>query len=151
MTSLTLKRAKLSRSSGQWQDEDYDVLADGKVVGRLYEDASASTPPELRWFWSITVIVPSIPNVTSRPRMFDPVLIKTARPFVNCPGPTSNYGGASGSFGNAQRVNGTGIAPAIHPKGHPARLPGGLSFPCGTELEKSKITQAPSTAAARTN
>jgi hypothetical protein len=49
-----------------------------------------------------------IPNVTSRPRMFDPVLIKTARPFVNCPGPTSNYGGASGSFGNAQRVNGTG-------------------------------------------
>ena len=107
MTSLTLKRAKLSRSSGQWQDEDYDVLADGKVVGRLYEDASASTPPELRWFWSITVIVPSIPNVTSRPRMFDPVLIKTARPFVNCPGPTSNYGGASGSFGNAQRVNGT--------------------------------------------
>jgi hypothetical protein len=65
MTSLTLKRAKLSRSSGQWQDEDYDVLADGKVVGRLYEDASASTPPELRWFWSITVIVPATRGKTN--------------------------------------------------------------------------------------
>jgi len=49
MTSLTLKRAKLSRSSGQWQDEDYDVLADGKVVGRIYEDASASTPATGLW------------------------------------------------------------------------------------------------------
>ena len=33
MTSLILKRGKLSRSSGQWSDEDYDVTADGKVVG----------------------------------------------------------------------------------------------------------------------
>jgi hypothetical protein len=31
-----------SRPSGQWQDEDYDVLADGKVVGRIYEDASTN-------------------------------------------------------------------------------------------------------------
>jgi hypothetical protein len=59
MSSLILKRGKFSRSSGQWQDEDYDVLADGKVVGRIYEDASASTPTELRWFWSITEIVPA--------------------------------------------------------------------------------------------
>jgi hypothetical protein len=62
---LTLKRGKLSRPSGQWQDEDYDVLADGKVVGRIYEDASASTPPELRWSWSITEIVPAVPNMTN--------------------------------------------------------------------------------------
>ena len=27
--ALILKRAKLSCPSGQWQDEDYDVLADG--------------------------------------------------------------------------------------------------------------------------
>jgi hypothetical protein len=39
--------------------KDYDVLADGKVVGRIYEDASASTPPELRWFLSITEIAPA--------------------------------------------------------------------------------------------
>jgi hypothetical protein len=32
-------RAKFSRPSGQWQDEDYDVLADGKVVGRIYAPA----------------------------------------------------------------------------------------------------------------
>ena len=44
--SLILKRAKLSRTYGQWQHEDYDVLVDGKVVGRIYEDASASTPPD---------------------------------------------------------------------------------------------------------
>src|SRR2546421_12653246 len=62
---LILKRACGSRPSGQWQDEDYDVLADGKIVGRIYEDASASTPPDMRWFWSITEIVPAVPNMTS--------------------------------------------------------------------------------------
>jgi hypothetical protein len=34
MTSLVLKRAKFSCPSGQWRDEDYGVLADGKAVGR---------------------------------------------------------------------------------------------------------------------
>jgi hypothetical protein len=58
MPSLILKRASASRPSGQWQDEDYDVLADGKVIGRIYEQGSIGEPPELRWFWSITVIVP---------------------------------------------------------------------------------------------
>jgi hypothetical protein len=64
VTSLTLKRANTSRSSGQWQHEDYDVLADGKVVGRIYEDASASTPPELRWFWSVSMW-PATPGLTN--------------------------------------------------------------------------------------
>jgi hypothetical protein len=49
LTQLILKRGKFSRPSGQWKDEDCDVFADGKVVGRMYEDASASMPPELRW------------------------------------------------------------------------------------------------------
>jgi hypothetical protein len=35
MTVLIRKRGKLTRPSGQWQDEDYDVLADGKVIGRI--------------------------------------------------------------------------------------------------------------------
>jgi hypothetical protein len=61
---LVLRRASASRPSGQWQDEDYDVLADGEAVGRIYEDASASTPPELRWFWSITAIWPATRGVT---------------------------------------------------------------------------------------
>jgi hypothetical protein len=62
---LILKRASASRPSGQWSDEDYDVLADGKVVGRIYDDGSAGTPPELRWFWSVTAIWPATPGVTS--------------------------------------------------------------------------------------
>jgi hypothetical protein len=50
MSQLVLKRDSASRPSGQWRHEDYDVLADGKVVGRICEDASGNTPPELRWF-----------------------------------------------------------------------------------------------------
>jgi hypothetical protein len=33
--SLILKRASTSRPSGEWSDDDYDVLADGAVVGRI--------------------------------------------------------------------------------------------------------------------
>jgi len=33
--ALILKRASASRSSGEWSDDDYDVLADGVVVGRI--------------------------------------------------------------------------------------------------------------------
>jgi hypothetical protein len=65
MTNLILKRGKLTRSSGQWQDEDYDVLADGKVVGRILEEGSRFGPPELRWGWSITAIEPATPGVTN--------------------------------------------------------------------------------------
>ena len=32
---LILKRASASRASGEWNDDDYDVLADGTVVGRV--------------------------------------------------------------------------------------------------------------------
>jgi hypothetical protein len=41
MTWLVHKRGSASRPSGQWSDEDYDLLADGEAVGRIYEDASA--------------------------------------------------------------------------------------------------------------
>jgi hypothetical protein len=33
---LTLKRAPTSRPSGEWKDDDYDVLADGEIVGRIF-------------------------------------------------------------------------------------------------------------------
>jgi predicted DNA-binding ribbon-helix-helix protein len=62
---LTLKRVSASRASGIWQDEDYDVLVDGKVVGRIYENASVSAPPDMRWFWSVTAIAPATPGVTN--------------------------------------------------------------------------------------
>jgi hypothetical protein len=32
---LLLKRASASRPSGEWNDKDYDVLANGVVVGRI--------------------------------------------------------------------------------------------------------------------
>jgi hypothetical protein len=64
---LILKRASASRRSGQWQDEDYDVLADGAVVGRIYEPrGSRFGPPDLRWGWSITEIIPANRGVTQR-------------------------------------------------------------------------------------
>jgi hypothetical protein len=31
---LLLKRASASRPSGEWNDDDFDVLANGVVVGR---------------------------------------------------------------------------------------------------------------------
>jgi hypothetical protein len=37
MSQLIHKRASASRPSGEWDDDDYDVLADGVVVGRIHE------------------------------------------------------------------------------------------------------------------
>jgi hypothetical protein len=39
---LLLKRTALSRPSGEWNDDDYDVLADGLVVGRVFKVNVAS-------------------------------------------------------------------------------------------------------------
>jgi hypothetical protein len=54
---LTLRPAGLA--SPAYQDrQDWAVFDDGKEVGRIYEDRGrANTPPELRWFCSITVYV----------------------------------------------------------------------------------------------
>ena len=38
---LILKRASTSRSSGRWDDDDYDVLCEGAVVGRVMKAAAA--------------------------------------------------------------------------------------------------------------
>jgi hypothetical protein len=37
---LILKRASASRPSGEWDDDDYGVLADGVVVGRIMKAAA---------------------------------------------------------------------------------------------------------------
>jgi hypothetical protein len=58
---LILKRTTAFRPDGQWSDEDYDVLADGNVVGRILQQ-NTSGPPELFWFWSVTSIVPAVPT-----------------------------------------------------------------------------------------
>ena len=51
MSPLILKRASLSRSSGQWRDNDYDVLEDGKVVGRIFH-LEAAAPEGRPWMWA---------------------------------------------------------------------------------------------------
>ena len=48
---LTLKRASASRPSGEWSDDDYDVLANGEVVGRIFKSAAA--PVGMPWFWTL--------------------------------------------------------------------------------------------------
>jgi hypothetical protein len=50
MAPLLLKRASASRSSGKWADDDYDVLADGVVVGRIFNSAAL---PGLPWMWTL--------------------------------------------------------------------------------------------------
>ena len=46
--------------------QDWTILDEGQPVGRIYEDTSASTSADLRWFWSITVYVwPDAGIVTS--------------------------------------------------------------------------------------
>src|SRR5262249_56363682 len=51
MTPLILKRASLSRSSGQWSDDDYDVLENGVKVGRIF-NLDAVAPEGRPWMWA---------------------------------------------------------------------------------------------------
>ena len=48
---LVLKRASASRLSGEWSDDDYDVLAEGIVVGRIMKAAAA--PVGAPWLWTL--------------------------------------------------------------------------------------------------
>jgi hypothetical protein len=41
MALLILKRASASRPSGEWSDDDYDVLAENEVVGRIFNSAAS--------------------------------------------------------------------------------------------------------------
>jgi hypothetical protein len=48
---LILKPASASRPSGQWNDDDYDLLADGAVVGRILKVHAA--PVGTPWMWTL--------------------------------------------------------------------------------------------------
>jgi hypothetical protein len=41
MGQLILKRANASRPSGQWSEDDYDVLLESEVVGRIMKVIAA--------------------------------------------------------------------------------------------------------------
>jgi hypothetical protein len=49
--ALILKRASASRPSGEWNDDDFDVLADGVVVGRIFN--AAASPVGTPWMWTL--------------------------------------------------------------------------------------------------
>jgi hypothetical protein len=40
-----------SRQSGKWDDDDFDVLADGVVVGRIFKAGAA--PVGMPWMWTM--------------------------------------------------------------------------------------------------
>jgi hypothetical protein len=48
---LILKRASARRPSGQWNEEDFDVLANGGVVGRIFKANGA--PVGSPWMWTL--------------------------------------------------------------------------------------------------
>jgi hypothetical protein len=48
---LILNRASASRTSGQWKEDDFDVLADGVVVGRIMK--AAASPVDAPWLWTL--------------------------------------------------------------------------------------------------
>ena len=50
---LLLKRAALNRPSGELSDDDFDVLADGVVVGRIFKvrRLAGRTP----WMWTLAL------------------------------------------------------------------------------------------------
>jgi hypothetical protein len=49
MGNLILKRASASRPSGEWNDDDYDVLANGVVVGRMMKVHAAPVGSPRMW------------------------------------------------------------------------------------------------------
>jgi len=51
MNVLLLKRASASRTSGEWSEDDFAVLADGTVVGRIMKAAAA--PVGTPWLWTL--------------------------------------------------------------------------------------------------
>jgi hypothetical protein len=51
MTALLLKRASASRPSGECNADDFDVLADSVVVGRIFKANAA--PVGSPWMWTL--------------------------------------------------------------------------------------------------
>jgi hypothetical protein len=50
VTTLLLRRANVSRGSGSWSDDDFDVFDGERSVGRIYRvNASAEA-----WFWGVS-------------------------------------------------------------------------------------------------
>jgi hypothetical protein len=61
---LSLRPAGLS-SPAYADHTDYVVLDDGRIVGRIYEFRDSSMPADIRWFWSITMLVHREPGLVT--------------------------------------------------------------------------------------
>jgi hypothetical protein len=51
MSPLILKHASANRPSGEWRDDDYDLLENGFVVGRIFF-LDAVGPQGRPWMWA---------------------------------------------------------------------------------------------------
>jgi hypothetical protein len=65
MSGLLPKRATASRPSGEWNDDDFDVLADSAVVGRIFKVHAA--PVGTPWMWTLTFRAYAIRATTISP------------------------------------------------------------------------------------
>ena len=63
--ALSLRRTGLS-SPAFADQEDYIVIEDGQVIGRIYE--MLHVPADVRWFWSITEYVDPGLGITTNGR-----------------------------------------------------------------------------------
>jgi hypothetical protein len=63
---LVLKRASASRPFGKWNDDDYDVLSDGVVVGRIFFANAA--PLGAPWMWTLLFGAPQGSHADTRLR-----------------------------------------------------------------------------------
>jgi hypothetical protein len=109
---LTLKRASASRPSGEWGDDDYDVLADGKVVGRIMKAEAA--PVGMPWM---------------RTLLFD---------YHEDRAPTHGYEPTrEAAMGRSPRAGGESDNIPIRRNAHRATLPGGVES--GLDLIKPPV------------
>jgi hypothetical protein len=63
LVTLVLKRASASRPSGEWNDDDYDVLADSVVIGRIFRGAGSPEGYSVRSPEGPTPPQPSFPII----------------------------------------------------------------------------------------
>jgi hypothetical protein len=65
--SLRHTRTRLRISPAYIDRQDYLVMDDGKVIGRIYEDRYV--PADIKWFWSITEYVHPVFGIRTRNRV----------------------------------------------------------------------------------
>jgi bifunctional non-homologous end joining protein LigD len=95
---------------------DYVIVADGRAVGRIYEDRH--TLPDLRWFWSITVYVDPKRgiNTSGRAASLDEAKAQFLSNWQKCRADSTPLGAA------------LYLAPAMSLR--PRALPAGFIAPC---------------------